>query len=439
MTMRQYRIAIIIAAIFLGVVVMMGYHALPNAPKTVAEINANPQLLNGLRFSKGSLKGLVLRNAHIRGMVFNDIQAPESIIENVTFENCVFTKTNFRWSYFENVAFINCTMLNDGDPEDINNTTIFEYSRMNNILFDNTKMRHVIIHGIDGNGGYFLLRNMNDVVPRGGTGQIIIACDLHCRIDNSNFPTSGVIVEGDEKKNSIYVQNSRLNNLFLKSTNIYIYNSILSSGSLMSDNDAVIKDSTITHTALAVVRKGYFVNNAYPTHGAPQEDLYAKGFMRYGLSEIAADIGGHAYVLGSAGEPCHLGFFTGNVTIQNIMLKQPLFWLGNKENPNTIINMKNVTLQGGVFTGLRVKGGMWENVSIEPTVLINDASITNVKAYRLEFTKGEPWRKEGSFTFDVQTCYQPFEWEEIHVPTPEEMGLTWWPERDPGYHPDAAR
>lgn len=407
----------------------MGAGSLHAAPKSVAEINANPQILSGLRFSKGDMSGLNIQNVHIIGMEFHDIQADNSTFINVTFENCSFTLVNFQSCRFENVAFKNCVIQGEGDPKDINNTTIFRYSVFKNVLFENTKMKNVIADGISGEGGYVYFRNMRDVYTRDGDAEILAGANLNCRVVDSALVKASFLIRG-ENDTTFFARNSKFSGITLQSGLTYIENCSLKETAVSSKDTLVLISSLLDAVQISLKKKGYFVYNQYKDSRGIDDEL---------RQEIGNDIAGYdsseVYVVHKDPAPALLGFSAGLVTASNINLHHPMLAQFGKSKPPFSLNLRNVRITGGYWAALTLDGGNWENVSIEPPVYVDRIKLKKIQAYNLEFPKGEPWKKEGEFSLDITRVSKPFTWPEIKVPTPADMGLEWWPS-EPGYRPN---
>lgn len=397
------------------------------APKSVADINANPQVLSGLRFSKGDMSGLNIQNAHIKGLQFDDIQAPVSRFTNVTFENCSFTKVNFQSCRFENVAFKNCQIQGRGNHEDINNSTIFRYSVFKDVLFENTKMNNVIADSISGEGGYVYFRNMREVYTRGGEGTILSSSNLHCRVVDSNLTKAKFLVSSSQSA-SFYAKNSKFSDLRLQSNHTYIEKCSLNDIVMYSTETAVVTKCLLDDTKIASKKAGYYVNNQYIESGEV-DDIFNQ---RLG-SGIEGRDGSPVYVMQSDTTPVILRFTGGQVTACNITLKTPILGQFGKTKPPLSLNLRNVRILGGNWSSLELESGNWENVTIEPPLRVKRVKLNKIQAYNLEFPKGDPWKKEGEFSLDITRVFKPFDWPEVRVPTPEDMGLEWWPS-EPGYH-----
>ena len=87
-----------------------------------------------------------------------------------------------------------------------------------------------------------------------------------------------------------------------------------------------------------------------------------------------------------------------------------------------IINMKNVQIRRGDWKHLILGGGQWENVQISPNVHVDNKKTTlgDVRVRNVTFPEGPPW-KGGELTLVESDT--PFDWPEIIIPTPEELGL----------------
>jgi uncharacterized protein YjbI with pentapeptide repeats len=425
---------ILIILLAIGVLVMVVNHALPSMPKNVSEINANPSIMNGLRFHSGSLEGLDVRNAHIKGMIFDDVYAQGSRFVNVTFEDCTFIKTNFRRSYFENVAFINCTLKNNGSPDDLINITNLEYSTFHDVLFDNTSFHNVEITGLSGKGGFLLFRNMRQFTPGGGDqSSLANGGYLHTRMIDSKLSNVYIINGSSPKKASLYIRNSDLFRFSLKSDFIAIDNCRLDRGHIERGQIVRMTNSVIDTANIVVPGKGYFVDNQYIDNKPPTPHI-VEGLVSYSAVLFSGGKDGLLYFPSiKADPPAHLSFESGNIIIKDAVLHQPGFKRGNIQS----LDLKNVRMLGMACIGVTIEQGRWENVVIEPPMVGINSRLRNIQTYNLQFPKGQTWQNpEGEFVFETTASPAPFEWEDIPIPTDEDMGIVWWPEKDPGYRAD---
>ena len=111
-----------------------------------------------------------------------------------------------------------------------------------------------------------------------------------------------------------------------------------------------------------------------------------------------------------------------------LVLASPI--LGSKAGEVTRrLDLRNVQIKGGSWRYLRLLSGQWENVVIEPPVIVDKSRLENVAAYNLQFPQGEPWSEveesEGPLYFGVTRRPTPFAWEEVHVPEPVDWGIAW--------------
>ncbi len=440
MFIKRFNIRNLIIALLVIGVDFMGCGALQAAPRSVPEINANPQTLNGLRFSHNNLQRLDIQNAHIKGLVFDNVQADNSRFINVTFENCKFTRVNFQSCRFENVAFKNCVIQGRGNPQDINNSTIFRYSVFKDVLFESTKLDNVMADDISGEGGYVYFRNMREVYPRGGTpdddGQyaVLYGSDMHFRIVDSDLTKADLFI-GLHSNSSFYAQNSKFSDLEMRSAYIYIENCTLRNTSMFSMNTMVITRSVLDDTDATTRKACYYAYNRYFGEG------YSGPFNRKRCNIINGYDNAPVHVAHDDPAPAPLGIFCGHATVSNIHLQEPSMMnkAGNsKWGRELILNLRNVRISGGDWGYLEINGGNWENVTIEPTIRVDKTWLKNIKAFNLEYPQGEPWKHEskygkpGEFSLDITPVAKPFAWPEAHVPTPKDIGLEWWPS-EPGY------
>lgn len=118
----------------------------------------------------------------------------------------------------------------------------------------------------------------------------------------------------------------------------------------------------------------------------------------------------------------------GTCYLYDIILEKPTIVHFEGETGLQALNLRNVTIKGGKFWQGRIKSGQWENVKIYPEVNVENANIENIVGYNVTFPEGSPWRGKAK-NASMTVSKTPFEWPEIKVPTPEELGLIWdWPE-----------
>jgi hypothetical protein len=158
-------------------------------------------------------------------------------------------------------------------------------------------------------------------------------------------------------------------------------------------------------------KEAYFINNIYPTI---DKNLIRATFFGNDETKIFID--------GGDMNDADMVITSGQVTIRNLGLKNA--WFTSDENPTISLNLKDVTINGANFLDLELKNGQWENVKIYPSVKVQNTKIENLKVYNVTFPHGKPWVDASSETsIDLIESSKPFEWPEVHVPTPEELGL----------------
>jgi uncharacterized protein YjbI with pentapeptide repeats len=154
----------------------------------------------------------------------------------------------------------------------------------------------------------------------------------------------------------------------------------------------------------------YLFNNLYPPY---------KTNIRSSLNGSKTT---NIYIVGNNQKNAQLNILGGNVTISNLDCINLLVtkWV---EGVNSL-NLFNVKIYGANFEDLILYGGQWENVEIYPPINVPNAKIENLNVYNVSFPKGRPWVESTPYT-DIKITESPipFVWPNIHVPTPEELGL----------------
>jgi len=394
---------------------------------TVEEMNANPSILNNKRIEQVHLEGLHLKNAIISNLVMKDVNAMNGIFENITFENCTFIKVRFDDGNFNNVSFKKCKFIPIDESKKYDTMTTFNDASFNKVIFDSSDFKYVDFGVINGNNGFILFKNITNAIPRGRT--FFSVENAQVRVADSSIDG---LIAGDENVHAI-TKNSQ----FTKYAGIYCDNNFIINTKMQeSDVSAfkvlVIRDSVVDAAVGINGGKAYLTNNTY---------LHGTITLLNGETETLG-VGLHAkpddsiYIVAKDREPCAFSIFGGTVTLKGFTLDEHtrIGSLLKEKPPITAINLKDVTIQGGNWKGLRLLGGQWENVRIEPPVLVDRTSIKNLRYYRLDFPKGPPWNKKGEFVIETIENQTPFVWEEPKIPTPEDLGMVWWPEVEPGYH-----
>ena len=393
---------------------------------TVEEVNSDPTLLSNKYIEKVELKGLHLKNSVITNLTLKDVNAMNGIFENITFERCTFMKARFDDGKFINVSFRNCSLPSLDGTEKYNMITTFNGSTFENVLFDNTQSQYARFEGIRGENGFILFKNIKSLMPDAPAPLISIS-NAQVRVSDSII--NGVIA-GDENVHAITKNSQFTKYAGIYGDNTFIINSTLQQSSVGGRNNLIVTDSILRGDA-NVGGKGYFVRNKY----VPGTTKLIDGeiiILGFGLH---AEPNAFIYVLAKDNEPTAFRVLGGTVTLRGFTLVNTTFGSLLKEKaPITAINLHNVTIQGGEWEGLRLLGGQWENVKMEPPILVDQTYIKNLRYRQLNFPKGAPWNKKGEFVLEAKESPDPFVWEEVKIPTPEDFGMVWWPEVEPGYH-----
>ncbi len=390
------------------------------------EIARNPQSLSGQYIKDGQVDDLEIKNALITGLQLKNVTFLKASIENVTFEGCTFEKVNFSRTNFSNVQFKNCVFKESGKTSFPDNLTQIT-GTARDILFLGCELNNIEFAFSDTSSGFLLFKNITKARSVDKNGPFILSGGAHIRIDNCSIQ-SGII--GGRENASAMVKNSVFTNASVYAGKNFISGSKFSEECYPGGKLLVITDSELTGGMLHVSGTAYALNNSYK---------YT--VVKSDFGDIVAGVGiktlkpeNKVYVTGKEGVHC-LRIIGGDVEVRNLTLFTPTVSQLNNPAPITALNLKDVTIQGGYWKGLALLSGKWENVSIEPPVVVKKTSIQNIQAYRLEYPKGPPFTNKSEIRMDVKEVNQPFEWPEIVAPTPEEHGLIWWPTVEPGYRP----
>jgi hypothetical protein len=419
---------LLLSIIFIGACKM---DTSPSVPKSVAEINANPEKLNNLHVKDCELSELIIKNTHIKNLTLENIDAFENNIENVTFENCSFIRVQFYRSTFSNVAFKNCRIVHRGTGSDHKDRSEFSEIIFRNVLFDNTILKRVDFGTMNGDNGFILFKNMQQIVTEEHSTFMNVE-NAHVRVLNSTI--HGVIAGDPDMPSTSITKNSKyIDGGIYCDQNFILHSTMQDSYQIGAFKTLVITDSILDGSVRVHNGNGYLSNNTYVSR---TRELFFGGTMIFGPG-ILAKKNGNVYMMAKDNTPTALRIFGGNVTVKDFTLVNTLIGTTLEKEPDIgSLNLQNVIVRGGEWEG-KILGGKWENVRIEPSVVTNETYIRNIQAHRLEYPKGYPWqkrKKERAFVLEVKESNTPFDWPEIHVPTYEELGLVWWPEVEPGYH-----
>ena len=390
----------------------------------------NPQSLSNQVVKDGKLLKLKLANAVISNLTLQNVEVSMTEFENITFEGCTFAKVDFDAVTFKNVLFKNCIFKEIGDTKDSSNRTKIS-GIAHDIMFDACELRNIEFSFSAKPTAYILFKNIKVAYSVRENGPFIAWAGANVRLDNCSIQ-SGIIGGGEET--TAMVKNSSLAKADIYADKTFISKSKLTEGSDPGGRQIlVVTDSELTGGTLQVKGVGYALNNAYKFFTA--ETPFGRKFIA-GVGVKGGTPQDKIYITGTPGEHS-LRIFGGDVEVRGLKLIEPILSQSLTTGPIGALHMKDVSIQGGSWRDLALLGGRWENVRIEPSIVADKASIKNVQAYRLEYPKGNPFifREDKQLELDIKTVDKPFEWPEIVAPTPEEHGLIWWPEVEPGYRP----
>jgi hypothetical protein len=370
----------------------------------VDQINADPSVLNGRVISGGYHTGLHIKNVTLKKTVFKDIDLRETVFENVIFEDCDFINVYSFDMKINNVLFKRGRMIKRiGLDKNADVRSQFNSVHLENVIFDATKFDGFRIQGASRGPVWFM--NITDI--SGIESSLINGRNLWIRIDNCVRKNAQFVSNHGDA--TIYATNSTFENSGFAGSGasvIYAQNCIFVRSHFGNAKILVVRDSKASGP---VQSRGtaYFVDNEYIGQISMRGETNSRFFV---VNRQMAK--GKLNLLG--GE-----FFIYNTEILNGVLHQTF----DKPPYITSFNIKNVIIrEGGNWKDLILHRGQWENVQIYPPVNVENAKIEGVRAYNLTFPKGNPWTGQIA-SGKITESDAPFTWPEIHVPTPEELGL----------------
>ncbi len=404
----------------------------------VNKLNANPERLSNSTYRNEVIKGLDIRNATIRNMKFDTVNAEGAKFTNVTFENCTFINCRMRFCHFENIAFKNCTFEGRGDPQFLENITNFQYSTMIDILFENTRIHSAWFEDIRSEGGYVCFRNMHDFSPRGastdspgkrigfGGGSLFSARKAHIRVVDSNL-NDAVLYGG-----SVWVRNSTFKNSTLDGNYAYVENVSMDEG-MMLGKILRVEKCNLTRVILSPLKVSYLLYNNY----LPKKGNTAAGERQYLNSRLGGAEQSTAILLHNDMNEAYLDIGNGSQQLNNIKLVSPRsLGLMGTQTISRNLDMRNVTIIGEWDIDFyRILKGRWENVNIEGVIRLDEGNLENIEAYNLRYLQDKTQFKDATSSIKITQSPKPFQWETPKIPTPQEIGHKFWPDVDPGYHP----
>ncbi len=401
------RIALIIAILFVFLNSFAG--ATPHLSSTV-------QRFNDHSFVGVELCDLRLENTIIRNMILEDVIASGAHFHNIVFDNCRFLRVDLRHSFFENVVFRNCILESGKAADGTSRLTSFEGSSMKDVLFEQSRLYKVRLAELQGAGGSVSFKKMTDIVPEEGCELLLSGRELRIGVEDSLISGGKIKVQMGEKNKSFLMARNSIFSGFSGYCDAIFMQDCTIADSHLGAAEMVVRDSSLSGTEVLCTDKGYLAYNHYPADSR-------------GSSNAVRALGkGKLYILHRDPTPAYLSLGGGNLEARNITLASPM--LGSKTGEVTRrLDLRNVILKGGSWCSLRLLRGQWENVVIEPPVIVHESRLENVAAYNLQFPQGEPWSgiedSEGSLYFGLMRRPVPFSWEDVRVPVPEDWGFAW--------------
>ncbi len=401
------RIGLIIAVLFIFFSQPAG--AAVNSSSTV-------QQFSGRSFVGVRLSSLHLENTTIRNMVLEDVIADGAYFHNIVFDNCRFSWVDLRRSFFEDVVFRNCILESGKAADGTLRLTNFEGSSVNNVLFEQSRLYKVRLAELRGSGGSVSFKKITDLVPEEGCELLLSGLELRVSVEDSLISGGKIKVQMGEKNKSFLLARNSIFSGFSGYCDAIFMQDCTIADSHLGAAEIVVRDSSLSGTEVLCTDTGYLAYNHYPADS------------RGSCNAVRALGRGKLYILHRDPAPAHLSMGGGNLEARNITLAAPM--LGSKTGEVTRrLDLRNVIFKGGSWRYLRLLSGQWENVVIEPPVIVDESRLENVAAYNLQFPLGEPWsgieESEASLYFGLMRRPVPFSWEEVHVPAPEDWGIVW--------------
>ncbi|MDR2444242.1 MAG: hypothetical protein LBE31_12090 [Deltaproteobacteria bacterium] len=382
---------------------------------TAEEIMRDPRILDGRTVTGDMEEKLSLNNISINKATLVNFKAKRSYLKNVTFNDCTFLKVDFKYSELEDVTFNKGSMGYQGDYEDKDNLTNFEFSTFRGqIIFNNVKINMAYIQSVGSKDSKckVLFKDMREINNR-DRFSTIHGYGIDLRVDNC--AREGDIFGILDENSTVYATNST----FIGSgftgilTNvIYIENCELLNGATGgAPITLVIKDSTVSGALLGKYsEKAYLINNKYPK-------------TENGLTSVVGHPGVETFIDGQGVKNARMNILSGQVTIRDLELVNPKISKVFDYQVKTL-NLKNVILRGPDFERLQLQSGMWENVEIYPPARVPDTVFENLRVFNVTFPEGKPW-VEATANSQVRLIESssPFDWPEITVPSPKDLNL----------------
>jgi uncharacterized protein YjbI with pentapeptide repeats len=384
---------------------------------TAAAMAANPSALSGKRVSCDIDGDFVLDNAVIKKATFSNSKIWRSQIKNVTFEDCTFSQTHFMTTDFENVTFRGGSISYRPNPRYEADDTSFEDIMFYNVVMDNVAL----------NGAYFqlgcantnlTLRNLTRVRNKYTTFTIY---DAKLVMDNCKG-TGDFLAILDGAESTLYVNNCE----FTKYSGLgglcraaYIRNSKFLNFSFIGGGyKTVIENSVLTgQIGNGNIRELYLVNNQYLPSGNSRDPWIGRAVLQ-------ANTEGKVFLDGRNVKNANLTVTGGAVYIRDLNCVN--FILANAAqdlNPQSL-DLSNVVITGLRLRNLDLKSCRWENVTLNPPVILLNTRIANFQGYNFNFPRDGSLESssEGNMIKVIESP-SPFNLPPIDAPTPEALGI----------------
>jgi hypothetical protein len=134
--------------------------------------------------------------------------------------------------------------------------------------------------------------------------------------------------------------------------------------------------------------------------------------------------GNRCFVLGGKNKASGFGITSGTVYLFDLVLENLELIQTMAPGPFSGLHLRNVDIHGGTWEQVLLEGGQWENVRIYPEIQVRNTTLGELRMHKVSFPEGSPWRGKEEIRLSPVYSASPFDWPEVHVPTPEELGLS---------------
>jgi uncharacterized protein YjbI with pentapeptide repeats len=384
---------------------------------TAAAMAANPSALSGKRITCDIDGDFVLENAVIKRATFANSKIWRSIIRNVTFEDCTFSQTHFMTTDFENVTFKGGSISYRPNPRYEADDTSFEDIMFYNVVMDNVALNEAYFQLGCGDTN-LTLRNLTRVRNKYTTFTI-----YNAKLVIDNCKASGdFLALLDGKDSTLYVNNCE----FRKLSGIggvckaaYIRNSKFLNFSFIGGGyTTVIENSVLTgQIGNGVIRQLYLINNQYLPSGNSRDPWIGRAVLQ-------ANTDGKVFLDGQNVKNAYLTVTGGSIYIRD--LECVYFILASPADDLTTrsLDLSNVVISGLRLRNLDLKSVRWQNVTVNPPVILLNSKIANFQAYNVSYPRdGTLESSSDGNSIKITQSKLPFDFPPIIAPTPEALGV----------------